>query len=96
MKSENCLGKEIRKRKTEELQQKLNEFSDLKSIPQIKTGRKKVLIAQVKNKDGKNIFDMPGIANIFAGFYEELYKSRTVEEYTQSGSRELLPEFTMV
>ena len=89
------MRREIRKRKTNEILQKLESFSDIKSIPHIKTGRRKKLITQIKNKDGDCITSRQVIADVFAEFYETLYASQAEQDFERSAKVGSVLEFSM-
>ena len=54
----------------------MREFRGLKDIANIKSGGKKAAIAAIKNEHGVKQSDPESIAEVFAAFYEDLYRSR--------------------
>ena len=58
----------------------LNEFRDLRSIADIKTRQKRKHMTSMLNSEGKECFERQGIADIFADFYEELYRSKRSDD----------------
>ena len=93
------IQKRIRKAKRdiqhEKVAEKLREFRDLKRIPRIKTVKKRKLIVQMLDKDGKFQTDRKAIADIFADFYEQLYSS--AQQTTKDGTphTSVLSPFTL-
>ena len=75
--------------------QRLSEFRGLKHIPRIKTVKKRKLIVQMVDKDGKCQTDRKTIADIFAEFYEQLYSSADQPRSDITGEVSSLPPFTM-
>ena len=75
--------------------QRLSEFRGLKHIPRIKTVKKRKLIVQMVDKDGKCQTDRKTIADIFADFYEQLYSSAEQPRSDITGEVSSLPPFTM-
>ena len=54
----------------------LHEFQGLKNIAGVKSRRRRTLITQMKDENGQEKTDRTSIANVFADFYAELYKTR--------------------
>lgn len=54
----------------------LKEFRGLRYITGIKANNKKTMFASMLDRDGKVCTDREDIANVFADFYEDLYKRR--------------------
>ena len=52
----------------------LEEFKGVRTIPRIKTAKKRVLITKIKNKKGECITSRKGIADTFGEFYKRLYE----------------------
>ena len=52
----------------------LGKVKGIKNISSIKSAKKRILIPKVRNKDGEAAKTRQGIANVFAKFYEDLYK----------------------
>ena len=71
------IRKERRARQHQQIAETLAKFEKLKSIPHIKSVRKKTMIVKMVSKDGKTESDRTSIANIFADFYEQLYAARS-------------------
>ena len=82
---QNGLKKDLRAWKQRGIAEKLETFVDLKSIGNIRRNGRKPTLASVKNEAGELETSRQGIADVFASFYEVLYKSR------QSGASEWLP-----
>lgn len=72
----------------------LNDFQSLKSISGIKSSKKKTYMTSMLDKNGEEQTERQHIADIFADFYEELYKSVETSggTFTDDGSR--IPSFT--
>ena len=73
--------------KTAKVCQVLEEFKDLGQIAEIKRKGKKGCISSIVDKDGKEVSDTKDIAEVFADFYEALYKedSEKVYDYKVQG-----------
>ena len=56
----------------------MEDFKGLKKIAGIKARRKKHLIAQMKDSGGQVVSNRCSIAEVFASFYEDLYRSKCV------------------
>ena len=87
------------------IQKILEKVKDAKNIPSTKSVKKRILIPKVKNKDGEAEKTRQGITNVFANFYEDLYKgeekhededmkSCTEQENAEPSQSETIPEFT--
>ena len=74
------IRRERRAKQHQQIGETLEKFENLKSIPRIKTVKKRTLIVKMVNKDGKMESDRISIANIFADFYEQLYASRNASQ----------------
>lgn len=68
--------------RTKKIQNILANFKGLKHIAGIKSDNKRPYIAQMKDKHGKKQSQRRSIADIFATFYEELYKAKTTATNT--------------
>ena len=58
----------------QDIERILEEFKGVRSIPRIKTAKKRVLITKIKNKKGECITSRKGIADTFGEFYKRLYE----------------------
>ena len=84
----------------------LEKVKGTKNIPNIKSVKRRILIPKVRNKDGEEEKTRQGIANVFAKFYEDLYKCRRrtrrrrqvlmhrPKKNMDSSQNETIPEFT--
>ena len=61
----------------------MQSFKGLKFIADIQKGGKKYKISSMTGMDGKQISDEKGIADVFADFYESLYKKQHDKDGTQ-------------
>ena len=69
--------------KARQIQKILEKVKGTKNISIIKSVKKRILIPKVKNKEGEAVKTRQGIANVFAKFYEDLYKGE--ENNTEKG-----------
>ena len=76
-------------KRQEKIQKILEKVKGTRNIPSIKSVKKRILIPNIKNKEGETIKARQGIANVFAKFYEDLYEGE--EDYT-GGETELRTE----
>ena len=94
-----------RRKRQERIQKILEKVKVTKNIPSIKSVKRRILIPKIRNKEGEAEKTRQGIANVFAKFYEELYKgedekddeSKYVhidQENADSSQEETIPEFT--
>ena len=65
-----------RQRKTEQIEQILGEFRNIGRIKDIHNNFKKMRLTSVVDKDGNVRSDRQGIVDVFADFYEDLYRAR--------------------
>ena len=73
----------------------LEEFKGVRTIPRIKTAKKRVLITKIKNKKGECITSRKGIADTFGEFYKRLYEDSGKNSSEQEESDEKrIPEIT--
>ena len=71
----------------------MQSFKGLKFIADIQKGGKKYKISSMTGTDGKQVSDEQGIADVFADFYESLYKKQHDKDGTQffaSGKQDTL------
>ena len=61
----------------------MQSFKGLKFIADIQKGGKKYKISSMTGTDGKQVSDEQGIADVFADFYESLYKKQHDKDGTQ-------------
>ncbi len=88
--------KKIRKEKTEKIELILSEFRGLKEISCIKDQKKKKMITIMIDKNGEEKDERKSIAEVFAAFYEDLYRSRQSKQVRANvGTRKNLPKFSM-
>ena len=69
-----------RKKRQEKIQKILEQVKGTRNIPNIKSVKKRILIPKIKNKEGEDEKTRQGIADVFAKFYEELYKGEDEQE----------------
>ena len=90
---------------TGKIQKILEKVKGTKNIPSIKSVKRRILIPKVRNKDGEAGKTRQGIANVFAKFFEDLYKgeddhddedmsSCIDHENVDSSQIDTIPEFT--
>ena len=102
------IKKYIRDNKRTKRQEKykiLEKVKGTKNTSSIKSVKKRILIPKVKNKEGEAVKTRQGIANVFAKFYEDLYKGEKdyndedTSSYTEPNNADpsqldSIPEFT--
>ena len=107
------ISKEIKKnirenkrmKRQEKIQKILEKVKGTRNIPSIKSVKRRILIPKIRNKEGEAEKTRQGIANVFAKFYEELYKGEDEQEdeskhahidqeNVDSSQEETIPEFT--
>ena len=107
------ISKEIKKnirenkrmKRQEKIKKILEKVKGTKNITSIKSVKRRILIPRIKNKDGEAEKTRQGIANVFAKFYEDLYKgedgqddedkySHIDQENADSSQDETIPECT--
>ena len=76
-----CIRDKKRVKRQQVIQRILEDFKGVRSIPGIKSARKKVLITKIKNERGDIITSRKGMANVFGEFYEKLYGDNEQDEY---------------
>ena len=92
-------------KRQERIQKIPEKVKGTKNIPSIKSVKRRILIPKIRNKDGEAKKTRQGIANVFAKFYEELYKGEDEQddeskyahidqENADSSQEETIPEFT--
>ena len=69
-----CIRENKRKKRQVKIQKIMEKVKGTKNISSIKSVKKRILILKVKNKEGEAVKTRQGIANVFAKFYEDLYK----------------------
>eukprot|EP00959_Pyramimonas_sp_CCMP1952_P233597 4882061-Pyramimonas_sp.AAC.1 len=74
-------------------------FRGLSKISGIKSSKKKDLIHSMTTVDGKNETDRKGIADVFADFYEDLFRrstnaDRTTNDEATDTAHQAIPPFT--
>ena len=69
-----------RRKRQEKIKKILEQVKGTRNIPSIKSVKKRILIPKIKNKEGEDEKTRQGIANVFAKFYEELYKGEDEQE----------------
>ena len=100
------LGKQIQKfirkrhtfEKTAKIKTVLSEFRDLKRLSSLLAPPTSKGIVEIRSTDGDLMHDKNDIAEVFACFYEELYKSRSTVRQSdryQSSSTHAIAPFTM-
>ena len=75
------MKKDLRSWKQQRIREKLDTFSDLKSISNIRKNGKKSSLAIVTKKEGNVETSRQGIADVFATFYADLYASHQAVDY---------------
>ena len=93
-----AISKELRaiKRMTRraEIDKILKEYKNLKRISGIKSNKAKELITSMTNADGQIEYGRQSITNVFATFYEQLYKDTDKASYTPAAHTRAIPPFT--
>ena len=86
-----------RHRQKKKIDKILREFRGLKYIKSIKSNHKKHVIAAMRTSEGEVVMSRAEIANVFADFYEQLYKASgsdiawTICDGTSAGAVVVLP-----
>ena len=75
------IRKDVRAHKREEVAEKVAAFKDLRSISGIKKRRKKHNMVSIKDAGDRLQTSRQDIMDVFADFYEELYKSHADNKY---------------
>ena len=88
------IRKDLRKHKNKLVADKLDAWQDLKSISGIRGDRRKRNITSVLDEQGKVHDSKKGIVDVFATFYESLYKARNGNEAETQLPENTLPEIT--
>ena len=73
------LTKSMRRRCRERISEILSNFKDLKSIASIRSNGKSQFISSVKDSHGQAKHSRQDIADVFADFYTDLYRSRDAQ-----------------
>ena len=73
-KIKNCIREKKRVKRHHDIERILEEFKGVRTIPRIKTAKKRVLITKIKNTKGECITSRKGIADTFGEFYKRLYE----------------------
>ena len=73
-KIKNCIREKERVKRHHDIERILEEFKGVRTIPRIKTAKKRVLITKIKNKKGECITSRKGIADTFGEFCKRLYE----------------------
>ena len=82
-------------KKQQDIQRILEEFNDVLNIPGIKTAKKKVLIAKIKNDKGECITSRKGIVDVFGEFYKRLDENNERDDFEHEMSYDRrIPEIT--
>ena len=63
-----------RMKRQQDIERILEEFKGVRSIPRIKTAKKRILITKIKNEKGECITSRKGIADTFGEFYKRLFE----------------------
>ena len=61
-------------KRQQDIERILDKFEGVRTIPRIKTAKKRVLITRIKNEKGESITSRKGIADTFGEFYKRLYE----------------------
>lgn len=90
------LKKDLRVWKQKRINERLEAFTDLKSIGNIRRNGRKPTLTSIKRKGWALETSRQGIADVYATFYEDLYKSRTECQSILGGSNPAtaVPEVT--
>ena len=82
-------------KRQQDIRRILEEFKGVRNIPGIKTAKKKVLIAKIKNDKGECITSRKGIADVFGEFYKRLYEDNERDDLEHEiGEGRRIPEIT--
>jgi hypothetical protein len=73
------IRKTMRSKKTNQIQERLQQFTGLRQLGNIRANGKKRIIASVIDKHGMHQSDRQAIANVFADFYADLYAHKDEE-----------------
>ena len=74
-----CIWDQKRAKRQEEILRILEDFKGIKSIPGIKSAKRRVLTTKIKNEKGEVITSRKGIANAFGEFYKQFYDDQEHE-----------------
>ena len=66
-----CIRDKKRMKRQQDIQRILEDFKGVKSIPGIKSAKRRVLITKIENEKGEIITSRRGIANVFGEFYKK-------------------------
>ena len=69
-KCKKCIRDKKRTKRQQDIQRILEDFKGVKSIPRIKSAKKRVLITKIKNEKGEVITSRKGIVYVFGEFYK--------------------------
>ena len=82
-------------KRQQNIQRLLEEFKGVRNIPGIKTAKKRVLVAKIKNDKGECITSRKGIADAFGEFYKRLYEDNERDDFEHEMSDDRrIPEIT--
>ena len=66
-----------------DIQRILEDFNGIRNIPGIKSAKKKVLIAKIKNDKGECATSRKGVADVFGEFYNRHYEDNERDDSEQ-------------
>ena len=89
-----AIRKSMRKKHRQQIDRIIQNFEGLRKIADIKNNGKKSLLSGVVDREGTHRDDRQQIADVFAEFYEDLYKSRVGEDCSDFSGWEPVPGFT--
>ena len=87
------IRKRLEERKNTKMNHILSEFRGLQRLVNISGGSSKDQIVEVSDKDGSLHTEKEDIAEVFAKFYEDLFKSKSgkTQEHHNTGKRSIPP-----
>ena len=78
-----CIRDKKRKRRQQNIQRILEDFTGVKNIPGIKSTKKRVLITMIENETGEISTSRKGILNVLGDFYKKKYDDKEKVETEQ-------------
>ena len=78
-----CIRDKKRMKRQQDIQRILEDFKSVRSIPGIKSAKKRVLITKIKNEKGEIITSRRWIVNVFGQFYNNLHDDNEQDESEQ-------------
>ena len=91
----NCIREKKRVKRHHDIERILEEFKGVRTIPRVKTAKKRVPITKIKNTKGECITSRKGIADTFGEFYKRLYadmNNTEIFELCETSSKQQCPD----